>query len=587
MYIGLPSFRLSAPGSLSAVIAAMFSNSEQGWWYDTTPDFAGLYQDSTGTTPVTAVEQPVGLQLDKRYGLVRGGELLTNGGFAGGGSGWTPSANTTVGTTSVSFAADAMRYVTAGADFIGVSQAVLTVGKWYEVTIVLKTGSSGTLKVTGLGAGGEINFSCAAETRVLSGLATATTFSIARVSGTAADATIDSVSVREIPGNHRLQATSASRPTLSARYNLLTKTEKLDDPSAWTLTGATATVTGFIEDTSTNQHSHNTVGIPTAGISYRVQVKVRRTAGVSTRYFKLAGAGLGAVNEAIVFDLSGAGTVYMPGASTYAKSATVTATSVPGQYLVQATIVAASSSAGWGFASTNATTDHGSATFAGDGVTAFELLEPDVRLSTDVTGKGPAYQHVNTSTDYDTNGFLHYLKYDGVDDSLATASTVDFSATDKVTVFAGVTKLSDAARGMLMELGATYANAGTFGIEAPYAAGVAGYLAAVNGSGVASLPVTSVAAPITNVLTVLLDIAGATAAAEVNVRNNGTSVSSGHSGSAGTGNFSNATAYFGRRAGSTLPFNGREYSNICVGRTAITPDIQNGERYVNSLTGAY
>lgn len=36
-----------------------------------------LYQDSAGTTPVTAVEQPVGLMLDKSQGLVLGANLFT------------------------------------------------------------------------------------------------------------------------------------------------------------------------------------------------------------------------------------------------------------------------------------------------------------------------------------------------------------------------------------------------------------------------------------------------------------------------------------------------------------------------------
>ena len=50
--------------SLAREVKALFSNSEQGVWYDPS-DRATLFQDSAGTTPVTAVEQPVGLILDK------------------------------------------------------------------------------------------------------------------------------------------------------------------------------------------------------------------------------------------------------------------------------------------------------------------------------------------------------------------------------------------------------------------------------------------------------------------------------------------------------------------------------------------
>jgi hypothetical protein len=42
----------------------LFAAGEQGVWYDPS-DLSTLFQDSAGTTPVSAVEQPVGLMLDK------------------------------------------------------------------------------------------------------------------------------------------------------------------------------------------------------------------------------------------------------------------------------------------------------------------------------------------------------------------------------------------------------------------------------------------------------------------------------------------------------------------------------------------
>jgi hypothetical protein len=56
---------LDIDGSLAAYdIQSLFLNGEQGVWYDPS-DFSTLYQDAAGTTPVTAVGQPVGLMLDK------------------------------------------------------------------------------------------------------------------------------------------------------------------------------------------------------------------------------------------------------------------------------------------------------------------------------------------------------------------------------------------------------------------------------------------------------------------------------------------------------------------------------------------
>lgn len=43
---------------------SLFAASEQGAWYDPS-DFSSMFQDSAGTTPVTAVEQPVGRINDK------------------------------------------------------------------------------------------------------------------------------------------------------------------------------------------------------------------------------------------------------------------------------------------------------------------------------------------------------------------------------------------------------------------------------------------------------------------------------------------------------------------------------------------
>ena len=49
---------------LGARIADLFASGEQGVWYDPS-DLSTLFQDTDGTIPVTGVEQPVGLMLDK------------------------------------------------------------------------------------------------------------------------------------------------------------------------------------------------------------------------------------------------------------------------------------------------------------------------------------------------------------------------------------------------------------------------------------------------------------------------------------------------------------------------------------------
>lgn len=58
--------------------ATLFTGGQQGAWYDP-GDITTLFQDSAGTTPVTASGQSVGLMLDKKQGLIFGSELLPTG----------------------------------------------------------------------------------------------------------------------------------------------------------------------------------------------------------------------------------------------------------------------------------------------------------------------------------------------------------------------------------------------------------------------------------------------------------------------------------------------------------------------------
>lgn len=53
-----------AANGMAQVIKSLFANNEQGFAFDFN-DLSTMYQDSAGTIPVTGVEQPVGLVLDK------------------------------------------------------------------------------------------------------------------------------------------------------------------------------------------------------------------------------------------------------------------------------------------------------------------------------------------------------------------------------------------------------------------------------------------------------------------------------------------------------------------------------------------
>jgi len=181
----------------------------------------------------------------------------------------------------------------------------------------------------------------------------------------------------------------------------------------------------------------------------------------------------------------------------------------------------------------------------------------------------------------DSNGRGHLL-FDGSDDFLVTPTITP--GTDKVQVFAGVRKLSDAARGTVAELTASAAsNNGAWHLAAPNAASATFAFESKGTALTDAIASSGVAAPVTAVVTGIADIG-----ADTNIiRINGTQADS-DSGDQGTGNFTAAAVYVGRRGGTSLPFNGRIYSLICRFGPNLTADqIAQTEAWVNSKTGAY
>jgi len=196
------------------------------------------------------------------------------------------------------------------------------------------------------------------------------------------------------------------------------------------------------------------------------------------------------------------------------------------------------------------------------------VVDADLR-ETNVGNNLPVYQRVNTATDYDYVGFPKYFRADGVDDFDLTAS-IDFTGTDRVTVVAGIRKLSDAAASIFAELSASSAsNNGTFHVSAP--AGVnPTYGLRSKGTLTADLfTPSSFAAPITNVVSGDGNISGDSAAVRVDGAVSVTSASD-----QGTGNFGNYPMYFYRRGGTSLPFVGHDYGILINGRSTGLTDSE-------------
>jgi len=216
--------------------------------------------------------------------------------------------------------------------------------------------------------------------------------------------------------------------------------------------------------------------------------------------------------------------------------------------------------------------------YAGDITKGVNLRKADLRVANTGTNL-PTYQRVNTSTDYGTVGFPTYLAFNGTSSAMATNS-IDFTATDKMTVFAGVRKLSDAAIGMIAELSATkQTNNGVFSLYIYPTQAYTWYSKGTSEQGVSS---PLLASPNTSVLTGVGNITSPA----VYERVNGVSGSI-NTGSQGTGNYGNYPIYIGARGGTSLFYNGNLYSLIVRGAQSSDAQITSGETYVNGKTKAF
>ena len=208
-----------------------------------------------------------------------------------------------------------------------------------------------------------------------------------------------------------------------------------------------------------------------------------------------------------------------------------------------------------------------------------------VRISIKEIPGNHAYQTTSGSRPLwqeDANG-ARGLKPDGVDDFLVTPS-IDFSASDKMLVSAGVRKLSDASSAILAELSAVVdTNNGTFAITAPGNNGVNKFSFSSRGTIFVASPTTDTTynAPISVVASGLADIGSDIC----RLRLNGSQISQ-STADQGSGAYGNYPLYIGRRGGSSLPFNG--FAHQLVVRGGDLPDaatIAQLEAYIAGKSG--
>jgi hypothetical protein len=544
--------------------ASLFAAGEQGAWYDPS-DSTTLFQDRAGTTPVTAVEQPVGLMLDKSKGLVLGSQLFSD--FATEGP-WTDNNNGSWSITNAASNSD-LRTATLGAT-----------DKRYEVRFTL-TGISGSVLVYPLSTTPityTTNGNFVVRDIANSGAVGNQLWFRAAIGSSV---TVSNISVRELPGNHAFQSTAASRPVLSARVNQLLATEDFSSAS-WIKVNATVESTPDSNAPGAMyaiRSANDAISSSTRYVGQSIAIGTL-TSYKATFYTKAGG------QTSIRFLTRNDDTTR--GATFNLQTGQVSATeggATASISLVNGGIYRCEVTWTSGGDSSILPVFQTATPVFGDGSIMFYVSAPDLRASNDGVGL-PAYQRVNTSTDYDAGPeWPKFLRFDGVDDSLQTNS-INFTATDKMTVWAGVRKFVNSANCIVYELSPDInANNGGFGLFAPLAeGGLQTYSAISKGTVVASAGTGASAylAPITNTTTHTADISSDL----LSLRVNGTQAAS-NTADQGTGPYGNYPLYIGRRGGSSLPFNGRLHSLIVRGAQSTTQQIEQTEAYVNARTKAF
>lgn len=538
-------------GSLRDAVKAMFANGEPGYIYST--DMATLFQDAAGTIPVTGIEQRVGLRLDIKHGLQLGPELAStplNG---------TIYAYDTFSVTGMTGFAGATSTAKIGGAVL--SGQLVKIGMYYkvEVDVVAISGSHRiSLAQDKSGAGTAAGSSTLLVTSpgkysfIVSATGAVAYLQINNTGAFISSIEVASVSVRELPGNHAYQSTTTKQAYYSRRVNLLVNTSFAGGVSGSPGTAPTGW-TQFVTAAPTITYSNGSVRCQLAS-GDRFQLGQAISVSSNTTY--IVSINVDVISTCSVAQAFGFSSIPAGSTLSYTLDSVALAnpnTPIPlGTHTLGIVLVVGGTSG-----SANLRIGAG---VQGAVVTPADLSISNPSLTLAIDSHLP-YQWVNTATDYDAdpNKFPAYLRYDGGDDAYQT-NTIDMTSTDKVLVAAGITKLSDAALGIVVENGnfATPLD-GAFLLTAPNGASATLSFAS-RGTSANAGTATARPSPLTGALVGLGNIATDTSRLLLD----GIQIADG-AGDQGTGNYSNRPHNIGARAGTSAFFNGRDYGIICRG----------------------
>lgn len=463
-----------------------------------------LYQDHTGTIPVYGYDQPVGLQLDKRLGLVRGPEIIADPDMT------TISGKTNNGGLSTPFEIVPWQGVTSalhvkGGNFSGTRLPGTTVGNFYyvEARVWVVSGQMYIGDAAAKVGGGNVT-TTGAWTSV-AGIWRGTGSAGVACYSAVADSEwyLDWISVRELPGNHRFQTTAAARPMLRRSPILGAEIVTSDKWGSGS--------TGIVKDVQVNTITFS--GTQSAYAAMSLDINYAPVIGdVFEVSFTVSGSTQGRVQVRL-----GGNSAYVTGNGSFRMFQTATNNGHP-------------------------------------------IVQDDGGVGSRFIGT------LSNISIKKVNGYYsdrHFLEADGVDDGFETLP-VNFNNSKQISLMSCMRKMSDLTTGVFVEMSSSYGNtAGSFGLFAPSSSGTPriGFYSRGVSATIASALDANIPAPVSVVVTGTSDLLTNNTKLRINGVQKATS-----SQDQGGGSFANNSAYFFKRAGGSIPFRGNEYSNIMVNR---------------------
>jgi len=566
--------------AISDALATRAGIAIKPWKYATT-----LFTDTAGTVAASAAGDIIAGAKDDSRGLTLGPELVVNGAVDTDTTGWTAQGDAvlSVDTNRLKVEVGA----SGAAAIIGYEEIAVVVGKTYLFTGAATQGTSAaTIRVgTAVNAAtyGTVNNN---TTGTFFFTATTTSLFISCRNGTATaglNSFYDNISLKEAPAQYQ-QTTLANRPILTrwpkaGKRNLFLRTQDFDN-AYWTKSGATisantttapdgtTTADTLIESATTAAHYtvclNATSGLVTGALSSTATFTVYAKAASGTRYLQVYPKSAPTGSAFARFNLQD-GTSAVSG-----TGASASATSVgDGWYRCVLTYTVASAGLAidfyYGLADDFA--DAAGTSYAGDGTSGIYIWGAQLETGSSATD----YQKVTNAYDITETGQADCwgLTFDGTNDGMATAATLNLSGSDKVGVFAGVTRNAYGASQMILEHSVnSEVNNGAYYLCASPGGGAAIIGALSRGSANSTVVSTGASdVPSKNVYTITASIS----TDELAIRNNGSALISSAS-DQGTGNYGNYTNYIGARAGSSVFFNGIIWGAAIVS-TLTTADV--------------